>query len=147
MLEKRCLDFIEADETTLPSEIKMLRTLLGGRFATPTQMLELGHGIEVVRGQKAATKYNRQTGARSIVYSETDKPIDVPSLFMIAVPVFDNGAAYRIPAQIRFRVNGEGEVVWQYELHRVKESIEHAVKGMVEQTTEKTGLPIYTGCR
>lgn len=145
LLEKRCLDFMEADESKLAEETKKLRTLLGGRFATPTQMLELGRGIDVSRGQKAAVQYNRQTGARTIKYEEADKGVDVPSLFMIAIPMYKNGKSYySLPAQIRFRLK-DGAVYWQYELHRLEESTEAAVKGMIEDIKNETGLPVFLG--
>lgn len=144
-LEKRCLDFIEADEEHLPEETKRLRALLGGRFATPTQMLELGRGIAITRDQKASVQYNRQTGARSLNFEDTDKGVDVPSLFMIAIPMYKNGKSYySLPAQIRFRVR-EGVVSWQYELHRLEESEEAAIKGMIDEIKKETGLPVFLG--
>ena len=63
---------------------------------------------------------------------------------MIAIPVFENGAHYRIPVRFRYRKSG-ASVRFIFLLHNPDVCFKDAVDEVLLRATEETGLPLFRG--
>lgn len=68
----------------------------------------------------------------------------MPSIFLIGIPVFNNGPFYRIAARLRYRKNG-GKIVFWYDLWRTDRTFDHAFSEAVERVKVETDLPVFIG--
>lgn len=83
---------------------------------------------------------SEQTGAQN-ARGET---VDVPSMFIITIPVFKNsGDAYRIAVRLRTRTTGG--LKFFYELWGIDRVFEQAFTEACEFAREETGLPLFYG--
>ena len=120
-----------------------------GGYAGTAKLLELAKGLSVRVGAQVKNHVNLGTGESQIQFvtehaDEAGKPLKVPGLFLLGLPVFEAGAAYQLPVRLRYRVNG-GSLVWWFELHRPEVIMRDAVDGAVEKVRAETKLPVFSG--
>ncbi|WP_420010598.1 DUF2303 family protein [Tateyamaria sp.] len=72
------------------------------------------------------------------------KPLQIPNLIIIAIPVFMGGAPYRMPVRFRYRKLG-GEVRFILSIYNPEKAFEAAFKEAVEAATTETDLPTFMG--
>lgn len=70
--------------------------------------------------------------------------LTVPGLFVVQIPLFQDGEPVRLAARLRYRIK-DGRVTWHYKLWRFAEVIGDEVKGAAEFVTTETELPVYFG--
>jgi hypothetical protein len=152
-LEDRIVDVIVLipDEDSVPEELQKFINSLGGvdTIATPNKLMELSRGLQVYEDSalKQAVKLSSGEGELSFEVTHRDqdgKPLKVPSLFLIAIPVFKNGPLYRIAARLRYRKGPEGVIFW-YDLWRSERSFDDAFNEGCERVEVETGLPLLLG--
>uniref|UniRef100_UPI0035CAE0A1 DUF2303 family protein n=1 Tax=uncultured Sphingomonas sp. TaxID=158754 RepID=UPI0035CAE0A1 len=150
-LEERIIDvlFVENDED-LPEDVqRMLDALGGGAVATPNKLMELARGLQINESAVVQEAINLQSGEATIRFQaeHTDQngaPLKVPSIFLIGIPVFNNGPLYRLAARLRYRKNG-GKIVFWYDLWRTDRTFDHAFAEAVERVKIETQLPVLIG--
>jgi uncharacterized protein YfdQ (DUF2303 family) len=147
-LENRIADVI-APEVTEGDAISDLGKLLGGSFAGPARLMELSRGMTISAEMRVKQAVNLGTGEATIQYEEeyqdgAGQPVKVPSLFVIAIPIFEDGNLYRIGVRLRYRLAG-GKVVWFYELYRADKSFKHAFDEACVHAAAETGLSLFYG--
>jgi uncharacterized protein YfdQ (DUF2303 family) len=130
-------------------KIARMSQLLGGRFADPAKLLELSRGLSINSAEKVTQARNVSTGEVQVQYTtehkDTDgKPIMVPNLFLIAIPVFEGDVSYRLPVSLRYRLR-EGNIKWFYELYRADLAFRHAVTEAGDRVKAETELPLFHG--
>lgn len=155
-IEDRIADVIPPDPalSAVPaassrSSAQQLAQLLGGEFATPNRLLELSRGLAVREGAQVKGFTNLSTGETQIQFDTTHtdadgRPLNVPSLFLLAIPVYDNGPLWKVAARLRYRLGG-GRVNWFYQLYRPELILEQAFEEACATVAEQTGLPVYRG--
>lgn len=150
-IEDNILDCLQPTEGGADDnkQLKALRELLGGSFASPTKLVELSRGLAVNEASRVKGKTNLSTGETTIVYEtehndETGKPIKVPNMFLIAIPVFEGAERYRIAVRLRYRVRS-GAVSWHYELYQSENVFIDAFKGACALAIKETELPLFVG--
>ncbi len=72
------------------------------------------------------------------------KPLTVPNLFMICIPIFARGDLYRLLARLRYRKANGGLVFW-FELWRHDLAFEQAFAEACDKVAAATGLPLFIG--
>ena len=153
LLEDRITDILmppdEASDNATDIKLLDLVRQLGGTLAGPSRMLELSRGLSVNEQSKVTNVANLTTGEKQIVYETSlqgadGEPIRVPSMFLIGIPVFENGPLYRMPVRLRFRKAG-GEITWTLLRHRPEIYFEDAFNDSVAAVREKCGLPVFIG--
>ncbi|KAA5602184.1 DUF2303 family protein, partial [Roseospira marina] len=92
---------------------------------------------------------NTNSGEGSIIFEEehTDgagQKLTIPSLFCLAIPVFDQGTRYRMVARLRYRKSREG-LNWWFDLQQVKEVFDDAFQDAATRIAGDTGVPVYAG--
>lgn len=154
-LEDRIVDVLPPPEMDAAKEgvhgdaILELAKLVGGSFAGPEKLIALGRGMAVNAEARVKGAVNLSSGETTIQYEEVHadgagEPLKVPSLFLIGIPVFANGVAYRIGIRLRYRVAG-GRVAWFYSLYRPERSFDDAFLEACATAAAATGLPLFYG--
>ncbi len=120
-------------------------------FAKPAEIFLLQKGLEIRVEEKLIDKRNISNGTAQLQYSTENKdadgqPLNVPSWFMLGLPVFEDGQVFRIAVRLRYRAHG-GRVMWSYEIFRIEEIFDMAFNKTCELAAEKTQLPIFKGVK
>lgn len=160
-LEDRIIDVIDvplflADYTQVKGELtdaeKRLRDMaikIGGKPCGPGKLMELSKGIQIAESSNAKTIINTNTGEARLVF-ETEhkdaqgKPLDIPNMFLIAIPVFTNGPAYRIAVRLQFRKVG-GSISWMIKPYRTDLVWRDAFLEGCAHAQARTELPLFFG--
>ncbi|KZL17520.1 DUF2303 family protein [Pseudovibrio sp. WM33] len=122
---------------------------LEGRPCGSEKLMQLSKGLQIHEANQIATGFNRNSGEQQIVFKEEHvdgdgKPLSVPNMFLISIPVFKNSAPYRIPVRLRYRKAG-GTIKWLTSLHNPERMLEHAFKEACDLAKQETGLPLFFG--
>ena len=150
-LEERIIDvlFVEPGED-LPEDVqRMLDALGSGAVASPNKLMELARGLQINESAVVQEAVNLQSGEATIRFQaeHTDQngaPLKVPSIFLIGIPVFNNGPLYRLAARLRYRKNA-GKIVFWYDLWRTDRTFDHAFAEAVQRVKIETELPVLIG--
>lgn len=131
------------------SQMIGLGNLLGGTFAGPTRLIELSRGLAVRQNETVRNAVILQTGESSISFTATHTDengvaLKVPSLFLIAIPVFRNGPLYKMAVRLRYRVD-KTNIIWFYELYRADKVFDHAFSEACSSVATATSLPLFYG--
>lgn len=152
-IENRVADLVDPPsyddgDLEVDSTIEIARKL-GGSFASVSRMIELSRGMAVNADTKVASAVNLGSGEGRIMFEEQHRdgagaPLQVPSLFLIAIPAFDRGELYRIAVRLRYRLR-QGTVSWFYQLYRPEKSFDHAFVEACQTASGSTGLSLFHG--
>lgn len=121
-----------------------------GTIATPSKLVEISRGLQVYEKAVIKEARNLSTGEAQFTFDSehTDgdgKPLVLPTMFSITVPVFARSTVlFRLIARFRYRKTGEGLLFW-YELWRPDLTFETAFNEALALVAAETGLPIYVG--
>ncbi|MFO1156643.1 MAG: DUF2303 family protein [Rhodospirillales bacterium] len=120
-----------------------------GAWADVRRLVELARGLTVNVASRLKESRNLQTGEASLVFEAEHQdaqgaPLKVPSLFLLGLPVFDQGPAYRIAARLRYRVAGQA-LAWFYQLWRPELAFRHAIHEACRRAGDETALPLFYG--
>jgi hypothetical protein len=123
---------------------------LGGMdvVATPTRLLELSTSLAVNENAVVRESTKLASGEGQVVFQSEHvdaggAAVNIPSLFVLTIPVFKKGAYYRVVARLRYRVRPT--VVFWYELWRDDLVFDHAFDEALEKVRTETGLPVLLG--
>lgn len=131
------------------AEKAQFEPVLQTTFANPNDVIRLARGLQVNIESKVAEARVLQTGETQISFEETHKdsdgkPLKVPGVFMLSIPLFIGGETIRIPARLRYRKDG-GRLHWSYHLYRWREEFRSALMAAGDRVKEETGLPVFEG--
>lgn len=153
-VEERALDLLPAptfqgELSEADLELKKLSDLIRGKWASPERMMELSRGLAIFESSKCINATNINSGEGIITFEEEHhdaegKKLEVPSLFLIGVPVFKNGPAYRVVVRLRYRKQGS-QIIWFYDLYRHDKVFDHAFTEACTKAKEETELPLLVG--
>lgn len=122
---------------------------LDGSFGTASQLMGMAKSFTVNETADYTVAHNSTTGEATVqIKSEhldgNGQPIRVPKLFLIAIPVFENGPAYRLPVRFQYRKAGP-TVKFVLTLHDPKHAMDHAFTEATQHAAESTALPLFLG--
>lgn len=160
-IEDHVLDLIGPDvsvagddeQTTtvkLPPMVQQLLDLAGGRCAFPNEVMALSRGLDLTANDKVVNRVDLQSGEGALVFESTHVDrngvkIDVPKLFMIAIPLFERSPDhYRIPVRLRYRLVG-GAVKWIPTLFGADEIMDTAIRDAASTVQTETERPLFYG--
>lgn len=120
---------------------------LGGKFADVHQLISLSKDFRIFSTDRVQVTHDKSSGQAQIAFSEehTDemgKPLKLPNLFLIRIPVFDRGAVY--PLVVRFMYRKQGPKLF-YEIYDPARAIDDAIDEVAEKAEFETHLPIMDG--
>jgi uncharacterized protein YfdQ (DUF2303 family) len=135
--------------TPTDEEKKHFEKLFASTIATPVELIKLSSSLQVNVDSKVINSIRLESGEGQIKFEEAHlgadgKPLKVPGLFMINIPIFVDSEPVRICAHLRYRVNG-GAVSWSYKLHRADQVIQDRIKRDAILASSSTSIPVYFG--
>ncbi len=140
----------ENDENT-DWENRLIRTAnhIEGRFGQVRELLAMSRHFQVYETSNLEVATNRDTGESAIQFlnEHRDKegaPIKIPNLITIAIPVFVNGAPYRMPVRFRYRKSGSS-VKFILSIYNPEKVFEDAFKEAIATAQKATELPAFLG--
>ncbi|UWR73142.1 YfdQ family protein [Phaeobacter inhibens] len=132
-------------------ENRLIRTAnqIDGKFGQLHSLLQMSKQFQVFETSDLSVSTNRDTGEAEISFvsehkDAAGKPLNIPNLIIIAIPVFRGGAAYRMAVRFRYRKKG-GKICFILSLYNPEKSFEAAFKEAVEQAEQDTQLPLFYG--
>ena len=124
---------------------------LGLKFGLPHELVKVARGISIHAAVKVSNIQTLATGEAQMAFEETHdvkdsdrKPIKVPGLVLVSVPLFYGGDLVRLPFRLRYERVG-GAVVWKFLAFRLDRILLGALEGEYERAIEGTGLPGFRG--
>lgn len=120
-----------------------------GRYGQLHELLSLSRKFKVCETSEIKIQTNRDTGEGEIqLLSEhktaEGKPVRIPNLIIIAIPVFKGGDLYRIPVRFRYQKRGLA-VSFSLTLFNPHKAFEHAVEEVCTHVKKQTKLPLFMG--
>jgi len=132
-------------------ENRLIETALKieGRYGQLSQLLAMSRQFQVYESSNLKVTTNRDTGEQEVQFlsehkTPDGKPLNIPNLIIIAIPVFIGGAPYRMPVRFRYRKMG-GSVRFILSIYNPEKAFEAAFKEAVDAATEATSLPTFLG--
>jgi uncharacterized protein YfdQ (DUF2303 family) len=122
---------------------------LGGRIAGPTQLLEVARGLRLTETAQVANAFNTSSGEIEVAFrtehvSTNGKKLNVPTLFLVGMPVFEGDAAYKLPVRLQYRLK-EGAISWTLRRYRPELVFFHAFDAAIGKVKAETALPVFLG--
>ncbi|MEB3421760.1 DUF2303 family protein [Salipiger manganoxidans] len=144
------LDLVEK-EASQPWENRLIQTArqIEGRYGQLAQLLAMARRFTVHETSNLSVTTNRDTGESAIQFLNEHKdadgaPLSVPNLIIIAIPVFLNGAHYRMPVRFRYRKSG-AQVKFTLSIYNPEKVFEAAFDEALKIAEDGTELPIFQG--
>lgn len=130
-------------------EVTEYESLFKEKFATPNDLISLSRSLEVFVGARVKRQERLTSGERTVEFVEEHtntkgEKVEIPGLFMVSVPAFVDGDPVRIPARLRYRIQG-GSIMWFYQLYRWQLWLRDQVKNDLDTVKQKTALPTFEG--
>ena len=151
-LEDRIGDIAIAGDD-FPEDVARFVAINGGAdsIADYATLVELSRGLKVYEQANVEEATNLTSGEGHIRFSvehqtrnQTGGSIRVPTMFFVAIPVFNKGPFYRIGARLRYRKTAEGVKFW-YDLYRADRSFDHAFAEAIERVDAETPAAVFYG--
>lgn len=149
-LEDRIIDVLDTpSEADLSEDLRRFVGTVGGAIASPNKLIELSVGLKVNDNSVVKQAVNLASGEAQIQFvsehvDDQGQPLKVPNLFLIAIPVFKNGPAYRIAARLRYRKTAAG-LTFFYQLWRADRTFDHSFQEACVRVRDETELPLMFG--
>lgn len=120
-----------------------------GHYGQLAQLLAMSKQFQVYETSDLTVKTNRDTGESEIQFTNehkdaTGKPLNIPNLIIIAIPVFRGGALYRMPVRFRYRKSG-GQITFIMSIYTPEKAFEASFKEALSVATIATALPLFMG--
>jgi len=149
-LEDNVLDVAEIE--AVPESAKRFVEMGGGEknIADWSMLTKLAKGLAIFENSVVTEAVNLSSGEGQLTLGNAhDTEIEgvkvkVPTMFFIAIPIFREGAIYRLPVRLRYRKSGQGVVFW-FELWRSDRAFTDAVQEAVEKVGTETGAQVFYG--
>lgn len=150
-LENQIIDVMDISELKLTDEQALYVKRLGGegRIASPAKLMEISTNLQI-REESDVTNSVTLSSGEGVASSQSQhvdgmgKPISVPSMFVIAVPVFENGPLYQVIVRLRYRKLPTG-LVFFVEQWRADRVFDHAFDEALQRVRDETELPVFLG--
>lgn len=122
---------------------------IGDFFASSGRMLEMAEGLIATVEEKIGEVESRSGGSKAVVFESTTRTtVQIPTAFLLQLPIFRGGDLIEIPARLRMatRVTGDTKrLEWTVSLWNPAAAVARDVEDMAAQVKARTGLPCFTG--
>ena len=114
-------------------------------------MLEIAQSLQANTRVEFKSAVQVSSGQRGLVFEETTTAkagqkgqLDIPVTFDLGLPIFEGGAAYKLTARFRYRINN-GHLSIGYKLERPEDTVREAFKDVVTAVEERIGRSVLLG--
>ena len=133
------------------NEMTEYEGLLSLKFGSPHELVRVARGISLHAELKVDNIVTLASGEAQIGFAEAHnvkgsdgKPLKVPGLVMLSIPLFYGGGLVRVPVGLRYERRGS-EVQWKLLLFRADKIELTALTTAFEEAMTLTGLPGFLG--
>lgn len=139
----------KGEPETWESRMADIAAKVQGRFGQYAVLVQLSRSFQVYETGHLQVTTNRDTGESQVQFLNEHRemdgaPLRIPNLFMIAIPVFEEGALYRIPVRFRYRKSGDS-VKFIVSLYNADVAMRDAAREAIETARAATELPVLMG--
>ena len=134
-----------------PWENRLVRTAqqIEGRFGQLHQLLAMSRQFQVYETSDLKVSTNRDSGEAEIQFlnehkTADGKPLNIPNLIIITIPVVRGGAPYRMPVRFRYRKSG-ASVKFILTVYNPEKAFEAAFEEAAAQARDETAVPLFYG--
>lgn len=158
-IEENANDFLDPTPALLsqgtdkaePWEARMIQIAarVQGRFGQYSTLNMLSREFKVHETGHLNVTTNRDTGEAKVQFLTEHKdpdgqPLTLPNLFMIAIPVFEEGALYRLAVRFRYRKAGS-DVRFIVQIYNPDVALRDAAREAMAIAQDATGVPLIMG--
>jgi uncharacterized protein YfdQ (DUF2303 family) len=152
-LEDRIIDILDPAGVPADSSARKVVDAAGLKLGTPSAILTLSRGLAVNVEAKVKQAVNLATGETRVEFDEVHASttnaarggaVEVPGAFVIGVPVFRGGDAYRLAVRLRYRVVN-GSIVWIAVPLGADKVFDHAFGELITRVATDTGVQAFRG--
>lgn len=150
-LEDNVLDVAEIEDG-IPESAERFVEMCGGRanIADWSTLTALAKSLSVYENAVVTEITDLHGGAINLTLAESHETevagikASVPTMFFIAIPIFRDGAYYRLPVRLRYRKSRGGISFW-YEMWRQDRAFKVAVDEAVNRVANETEAQVFYG--
>lgn len=122
---------------------------LDGKFGDHARLYAISRSFTVNETSNITVKTNQDTGEGVVNFEsehrdEKGKPIALPSLYVIAIPIFKDGPLYRVLVRFQYRKSGPN-LKFRLMLHDGERAFDDAVREALNEVATKTEAPVFVG--
>lgn len=158
-IEENAQDFLDPTPALLgtgsgesaPWEQRMIEIAakIQGRFGQYAALAALSREFRIHEAGHLQVTTNRDTGETQVQFLDEHRgpdgqPLRLPNLFMIAIPVFEEGALYRLAVRFRYRKAGQ-DVKFFATLYNPDAALRDAAREALDTAQAETGVPLMIG--
>jgi uncharacterized protein YfdQ (DUF2303 family) len=149
-LEDHVCELRDAANPGIRAQASELEARYRLRFSDPTTVSQAVRELWVRTSSEAKSAVNIQNGDVRVAYTVESKAgigtktVEVPTAFLLEVPLFRAGAKHLIPVRLRYRAE-EGKVFWTLSLVRADLVMDAAILEVIETLKDGTKLPVLLG--
>ena len=144
-------DHIHEFTTAEEGEVSEYENQLQLKFGSPHDLARVSRGISIHADLKVESATTLATGESQLAFSEAHtvkgsdaKPIKIPGLMMVQIPLFYGGDLIRIAARLRYERVG-GAVNWKFLMFRADRILLSALEDAFARACADTELPGFAG--
>lgn len=150
-LEENLVDVLPASEMDQDPQIKQAVDQLGLKVADPLRLLELSRNFRIVTNETASEALALSSGETELHYRSEQRGVDnagtkivVPTAFLVALPVFEGGAMYRLLVRLRTRrIDGAHSFI--FDIYRLERTQEKAFADECRDIAVRADVPLFFG--
>jgi uncharacterized protein YfdQ (DUF2303 family) len=144
-IEERIAELATATQVETQEYEGLFRT----KVANPSEMIVLSRGLSFHVDRIVKNHVVLATGEGQIHFEESHKgsdgkPLLVPGIFMISLPIFEGGDPVRFPVRLRYRIE-ENRMVWSYSLYEWKAKAKERIEADIAWVEDQCEVPVYEG--
>ena len=110
-----------------------------------SELLAIATDLEASAAGSFRGRVNLNNGSVALRYqNEVETTVEVPAKLTLAIPLFEHGDLYRLPARLRFNVGASG-VKFRILLTNLDDAIQTEFERIVQDLEAKIGNPIVRG--
>lgn len=119
--------------------------------ADAARLMTAARNLVIHEDQRLKSVLNSASGEVQFTFEATHTngvggTVEVPRIFMVAIPVFDGDAAYRIPVRLRYRkAEGGSKVVFFTSIYQPERYVRDAWGHLMKHVATETGVPVFEG--
>lgn len=144
-IENNLIDVVFIDKNAEGAPVGEVGSPDGATLLEVCRTLEAKKKVDFKSAIRLADGSTQFTYDEDVSGSARQGQLAVPEQFSLGIPVFENGAKYRVDVRLRYRIADGGQLTMWLELIRPHKTIEHAVKELRESIAGATNLKILNG--
>lgn len=120
-----------------------------GRWGMHGDLIMMGREFAIHETSELEIKTDRDTGQAKVSFNAEHKdasgrPLTVPNLYLIAIPVFESGDLFRLALRFAYRKSG-GSIKFSLTIYDAEKALETAFREAAQLAEKETGLPLFFG--